>query len=77
MLDGSMLKLTIGKWYTPNDRGIDGDGIVPDVIISMKDEDYKNFYDRQLEEALKIMDTLIQNSWSVEKTIEMLKQSQK
>lgn len=77
MSDGSMLKLTIGKWYTPNDRGIDGEGIIPDIIISMKDEDYKNLYDRQLEWALKIMDTLIQNSWSVEKTIETIKKPQK
>lgn len=74
MSDGSMLKLTIGRWYTPNDRWIDGDGIIPDIIISIKDEDYKNLYDRQLEWALKIMDTLIENSWSVAKTIESTKQ---
>jgi carboxyl-terminal processing protease len=49
MSDGSILKLTIGRWYTPKDRGIDGSGITPDIIISLKDEDYKNTYDRQLE----------------------------
>ncbi len=70
MSDGSMLKLTIGKWYTPKDRGIDANGIIPDFIISMKDEDYKNLYDRQLEEALTIMETLIQNTGSVEKTLQ-------
>lgn len=31
--DGSALKLTIARWYTPNDRQIDDEGIVPDVIV--------------------------------------------
>ena len=31
--DGSALKLTIARWFTPNDRGIDGDGIEPDILV--------------------------------------------
>lgn len=31
--DGSALKLTIAKWFTPNGDVIDGEGIVPDVIV--------------------------------------------
>lgn len=32
--DGSALKLTVAKWYTPKDRQIDKIGIVPDVVIT-------------------------------------------
>lgn len=31
--DGSALKLTIARWFTPDDRAIDGEGIAPDVIV--------------------------------------------
>ena len=33
MIDGSALKLTTAKYYTPNDRHIHGNGIVPDVTV--------------------------------------------
>lgn len=72
MSDGSMLKLTIGRWYTPNDRWIDGEGIIPDIILSLKDEDYKKQYDRQLEWARKIIEELMIQSWSIEKTIDVV-----
>ncbi len=31
--DGSALKLTTAKWFTPNDRAIDKEGITPDIIL--------------------------------------------
>src|SRR3989339_44679 len=31
--DGSGLKLTIAKWFTPSDRVIDGKGIEPDIVL--------------------------------------------
>ncbi len=57
--DGSELKITIARWYTPKDRGIDGIGIKPDVEVLIKDEDYKNKYDRQLETSKDILENLI------------------
>lgn len=53
--DWSMLKLTIAKWYTPLDYSIDHNWIEPDIKISFLREDYENKYDRQLEEAKKIL----------------------
>lgn len=66
--DGSMLKLTIAKWYTPKDYSIDHNGITPDITVQFKKEDYtpipgkeKEFkpYDRQLEEAKVILKKFI------------------
>ena len=53
--DGGLLKITIAKWYTPNDQSIDGVGIEPDIEIEFLDEDYENEFDRQKEEALKVL----------------------
>jgi carboxyl-terminal processing protease len=31
--DGSAIKLTVAKWFTPLGRGIDRDGITPDIVL--------------------------------------------
>jgi carboxyl-terminal processing protease len=36
--DGSGLRLTTAKYYTPKDRSIHGVGIVPDIVVQGKDE---------------------------------------
>jgi len=51
MDDGSLLKLTVAKWFTPEGKNIEVDGISPDIEVKFLDEDYENSYDRQLEEA--------------------------
>lgn len=50
-----LLKLTIAKWFTPKWRNIDKDWIEPDIEIILTKEDYEKAYDRQLEEAKKIL----------------------
>ena len=52
---GGLLKLTVAKWFTPQGRNIDDEGIEPDIEISFQEEDYETKYDRQLEEAKKIL----------------------
>ena len=53
--DGSSVKLTIAKWYTPNDRSISQEGIVPDVEVELTAEDYNNDLDPQLKKAIEIL----------------------
>ena len=57
--DGSLLKLTIAKWYIPGGKTIDKEGIEPDIEIDFLEEDYENEYDRQKEEAKKILQKFI------------------
>ncbi|MEX1021396.1 MAG: S41 family peptidase [Litorilinea sp.] len=37
--DGSIMRVTIARWYTPLDRTIDGIGLQPDVIIERTEEE--------------------------------------
>lgn len=57
--DGSMLKLTIAKWYTPWDYSIDQNGIQPDIEVTFLKEDYDEKYDRQLEVAKEVLRNFI------------------
>jgi len=52
---GGLLKLTIANWYTPKWKSIEWNGIEPDIEVLFEDEDRENQYDRQLEEAKKIL----------------------
>jgi len=56
--DGSSLRVTIAKWFTPNNRSINHEGLTPDIFVDIKDEDIKNAYDRQKEEAIKYLENL-------------------
>lgn len=49
------MKITVAKWYTPKDNGIDKIGINPDIEVKFLNEDYEKKYDRQLEEAKKLL----------------------
>lgn len=69
MYDGSLLKLTVARWFTPKGRNIDEEGIEPDIEVMFQDEDYENEYDRQLEEAKKILE-LYQEKNTIGLTVE-------
>lgn len=56
--DGSSLRVTIAKWFTPNNRSINKVGLTPDVVVEITDEDIKKTYDRQKEEAIKYLENL-------------------
>ena len=42
MIDGSALKLTTARYYTPNDRHIHGNGIEPDIKVEFEEIDKPN-----------------------------------
>lgn len=67
--DGSILKLTIGRWFTPKDKSIDGNGITPDIVIPLFDRDFSQKFDRQLDGAYKIIQSLSGDK-DTKKTIE-------
>lgn len=49
--DGSMLNLSIGKYYTPQGRSLTDTGVIPDIEITLSDEDGAKLYYGQLEKA--------------------------
>lgn len=51
--DGSGVKVTIAKWFTPNGTGIQDVGITPDIEVKISDEDYANNKDTQLDKAFE------------------------
>lgn len=51
--DGSSLRMTIAKWFTPLDRSIDETGITPDKEVPLTEEDALQNRDPQLEEAMR------------------------
>ena len=71
--DGSILKLTIAKWYTPEDKNIDNNGITPDILIPLFDRDFTARYDRQVENAKMIFNTSLSTNMGREKVIEEMK----
>ena len=69
LVDWSMVKLTIAKWFTPEWVNIDEEGITPDIEVVFEKEDYENKFDRQLERAKEILNTFIDLS-SIDKVVE-------
>jgi carboxyl-terminal processing protease len=50
--DNSALQVTIRRWYTPADRLIEGQGLIPDIEVEMTEEDILAGRDPQLERAV-------------------------
>lgn len=48
---GGSLKVTIARWYTPDGKNIDKEGITPDTEIEITSEDIENKVDPQLDAA--------------------------
>lgn len=57
--DGSELKVTIARWYTPDGKNIDKQGITPDITVKISDQDVAAGQDPQKAKALQILQTKI------------------
>lgn len=53
--DGAVLKVTIARWFTPNDNNIDKEGIEPDQKVERSEEDITNNRDPQKDAALTLL----------------------
>ena len=54
--DGSAVKLTVSKYYTPNGNSIHEVGIQPDVVVELEDTDItENKWDNQVEAAAETL----------------------
>jgi carboxyl-terminal processing protease len=53
--DQGAVRVTIARWYTPNDRQIHGIGLEPDYVIELTEEDEEAERDPQLEKAIELL----------------------
>jgi len=60
--DQGAVRVTIAKWYTPNDRTIEGKGLAPDVYATMTIDDFKAGRDPQLEAATETLLAILNNT---------------
>lgn len=49
------IKVTIARWLTPNGRQINRQGLTPDVVVKITEDDVKNKLDPQLDKAIEIL----------------------
>jgi len=55
--DGSTLRITVAKWFTPSGRDVNEEGIQPDIVVKMELEDYFSDNDPQLDAAVEFLKT--------------------
>jgi len=55
--NGAELRVTIARWFTPNDRAIHGAGLDPDIVVELTAEDLEAERDPQLERAQEYLQT--------------------
>ncbi|MDC0035518.1 S41 family peptidase [Chloroflexi bacterium] len=57
--NGGGLYMSIGRWYTPNKRPIEGEGLAPDILITSRDSQEADI--RQVDAAYEEIKKLLQN----------------
>ena len=53
--DNMSLKVTVARWYTPNGNSISKNGLIPDELVELTEENTKNGQDVIFERALEVL----------------------
>ena len=53
--DQGAVRVTIAKWLTPNERTIHEEGLEPDVVVELTEEDFEADLDPQLDKAIEVL----------------------
>jgi carboxyl-terminal processing protease len=53
--NGAELRVTVARWFTPNDRAIHGEGLEPDIEVELTVEDFEADLDPQLDRAVQYL----------------------
>ena len=57
--DGAVMRVTVARWFTPNDRTIEGVGLTPDVVVDITEEQRAAEEDPQLDAAIAHLEAAI------------------
>lgn len=57
LIGGASLRITVAKWFTPNNQNISETGITPDILVERNIDDFKNGKDPQLESAIEYINS--------------------
>jgi carboxyl-terminal processing protease len=55
--DQSSLHVTVAHWFTPNQHEITGNGLTPDIVVRLTEEDHAQDRDPQLDRAIAYFNT--------------------
>jgi len=58
MSDGSAIRLTTSKYFTPNGRSIHGEGIIPDIVVEYEERSLK---DKEVDKETALFEKLMEN----------------
>ena len=53
--NGAELRVTKARWFTPNDNAIHGEGLEPDMVVELTQEDAEAGQDPQLDRAIEFL----------------------
>lgn len=54
------VRITIARWLTPQENTIHGEGLIPDYVVEMTDEDVEAERDLQLDKAIEVLLDMIE-----------------